>query len=624
MGAGGQGGVHAHGRARSGALGPGEGGGGVHALGRCRERSGTAGGGGGASARAIAGATGGGARGARRTARTDRGRARAGGRPRHARDAGTLRAHPPRQGAARPVRAARRCLRTLLHCGPDPTPYPHSARRLHRGLRGLRRAAVREGMIPARWSMAEQPDPGLTTRLAGQLHIPEPLAALLVQRGLAAPDVAKAFLRPELERLSDPLAWVDMPVAAELVARAVRTRTPILVHGDYDVDGQCAAALLTRVLRSVGGTAHAFVPHRLRDGYDFGPAGLAMAQRVSAGLIITCDCGITAVDGVRAARAAGIDVIVTDHHLPGDELPPASAVLDPRRRDCPSEDKDLCGAGVAFKLAQALMPALGQSSNLPLHFLDYVALATVADVVPLVGENRILVRHGLKMLADSHWTGLRALVEVAGLAGRPIQAGHVGFLLAPRLNAAGRIGEPADGLRLLLSDEGPEATTLAPELGTLNPRRQELDQRILAEALEPAEATPAPEDRALVLAADGWHPGVIGIVASRLVERYGRPTFLIGWDEAGDSGRGSGRSIVGFDLHAALHRVGQHLEKYGGHTMAAGPPIRRGPSQALPGAFLQGAGGRFGPPRPAPGQAGGLGVAPGPGGAGVGRTEGRP
>src|SRR5206468_2412602 len=194
-----------------------------------------------------------------------------------------------------------------------------------------------------------------TTRLAGQLHIPEPLAALLVQRGLAAPDVAKAFLRPELERLSDPLAWVDMPVAVELVARAVRTRTPILVHGDYDVDGQCAAA-----------------------------------------------------------------------------------VLDPRRRDCPSEDKDLCGAGVAFKLAQALMPALGQSSNLPLHFLDYVALATVADVVPLVGENRILVRHGLKMLADSHWTGLRALVEVAGLAGRPIKAGHVGFILAPRLNAAGR------------------------------------------------------------------------------------------------------------------------------------------------------------------------------------------
>ena len=457
-------------------------------------------------------------------------------------------------------------------------------------------------MIPARWAITERPDPALTRALAGQLHIPEPLAAILVQRGLAAPALAKAFLRPELERLSDPLDWVDMPLAVELVTRAVRARTPILVHGDYDVDGQCAAALLTRVLRSVGGTAHAFVPHRLRDGYDFGPAGLAEAQRVSAGLIITCDCGITAIEAVRAARAAGIAVLVTDHHLPGDELPPASAVLDPRRRDCPSEDKDLCGAGVAFKLAQALMPALGQSSNLPLHFLDYVALATVADVVPLIGENRILVRHGLKMLADSRWTGLRALVEVAGLAGRPIKAGHVGFILAPRLNAAGRIGEPADGLRLLLSDEPSPATAIARELETLNARRQELDQRILDEALELAEATLAPDDRALVLAADGWHPGVIGIVASRLVERYGRPTFLIGWDEGGDSGRGSGRSIVGFDLHAALHRVGHHLEKYGGHTMAAGLTIRRQRYEAFRVAFLEVAGELLGPDDLAPAQ----------------------
>ena len=450
-------------------------------------------------------------------------------------------------------------------------------------------------MIPARWAVAAPPDPGLTTALADQLHIPEPLAAILVQRGLTAPERAKAFLRPGLERLSDPLAWLDMQHAVELVARAVRAATPILVHGDYDVDGQCAAALLTRVLRSVGAQVQAFVPHRLRDGYDFGAAGLREAQRMRAGLVITCDCGITAVAAVRAAREAGIDVIVTDHHLPGDELPPASAVLDPRRPACPSQDKDLCGAGVAFKLAQALMPALGQSSNLPLHFLDYVALATVADVVPLTGENRILVRHGLKMLADSRWTGLRALVEAAGLAGRPIKAGHVGFILAPRLNAAGRIGEPAEGLRLLLADDPTEAAAIARELETLNARRQELDQRILDDAVELAEATLRPEDRALVLAADGWHPGVIGIVASRLVERYGRPTFLIGWEEGGDTGRGSGRSIVGFDLHEALRRVGAHLEKYGGHTMAAGLTIRRHRYEAFRVAFLDVAGELLGP-----------------------------
>ncbi|PYO12877.1 MAG: single-stranded-DNA-specific exonuclease RecJ [Gemmatimonadetes bacterium] len=439
-------------------------------------------------------------------------------------------------------------------------------------------------MIPARWAVAAQADPRATTALAGQLNIPEPLAAILVQRGLGAPDLAKAFLRPDLERLSDPLAWADMARAVALVAGVVRAGTPILVHGDYDVDGQCATALLTRVLRSVGGRVHGFVPHRLRDGYDFGPAGLAEAQRVGAGLIITCDCGISAVEAVRAARAAGIEVVITDHHLPGDELPPASAVLDPRRPDCASTDKNLCGAGVAFKLAQALGPALGASPNLPLHFLDYVALATVADVVPLTGENRILVRHGLKMLSDSRWTGLCALVEAAGLAGRPVKSGHVGFILAPRLNAAGRIGEPADGLRLLLADDPAAAAAIARELETLNARRQALDQRILDEAVELAEATLRPEDRALVLAADGWHPGVIGIVASRLVERYGRPAFLIGWD--GDTGRGSGRSIAGFDLHRALHRVGSHLEKYGGHHMAAGFTIRRPCYESFRVAFL--------------------------------------
>ena len=447
-------------------------------------------------------------------------------------------------------------------------------------------------MIP-RWAVAQPPDPELVAALAAELGIPEPLAAILVQRGFTAPDLAKAFLRPGLERLSDPRDWADMRTAVDLVAGAVRSGTPILVHGDYDVDGQCAAALLTRVLRTAGGRAHAFVPHRMRDGYDFGAAGLAEARRLRAGLVVTCDCGITAVDAVRAARAEGLEVIVTDHHVPGDELPPASAVLDPRRPDCPAEDKDLCGAGVAFKLAQALMPALGLSPNVPLHFLDYVALATVADVVPLTGENRILVRHGLKMLADSRWTGLRALVEAAGLAGRPIKTGHVGFILAPRLNAVGRIGDAGEGVRLLLSDDPAEAAALARELETLNARRQALDQSILDEAIALAETVLGPDDRALVLAADGWHAGVIGIVASRLVERYGRPTFLIGWD--GDTGRGSGRSIPGFDLHEALRRVGHHLEKYGGHTMAAGLTVRRDRFEPFRVAFLRVAGELLGP-----------------------------
>ena len=457
-------------------------------------------------------------------------------------------------------------------------------------------------MIPPRWIVTANADPDATRRLAAELRIPDALAAILVQRGLGSPDSAKAFLRPDLERLSDPHRFADMSVAVELLARAVREKRPILVHGDYDVDGQCAAAMLTRVLRSAGGTVHPFVPHRIRDGYDFGSAGLAEAQRVGAKLIITCDCGITANPAVSASRAAGIDVIVTDHHLPGDELPPANAVLDPRRADCESEDKNLCGTGVAFKLAQALVPVLGLSPNLPLHFLDYVGLATIADVVPLIGENRILVRYGLKKLADSRWVGLRALIETAGLGGKPLRGAHVGFILAPRLNAVGRIGDANDGLRLLLTENPQEAAALARELETINARRQEMDQLILDEAIEIVEKTLQPNDAAIVLGAETWHPGVIGIVASRLVERYGRPTFLIGWDEVGEFGRGSGRSISGFDLHGALHQVGMHLEKYGGHTMAAGFTIRRDKFDAFRVAFLGVAGELLTPDDLAPSQ----------------------
>ncbi|HUK22336.1 MAG TPA: single-stranded-DNA-specific exonuclease RecJ [Gemmatimonadales bacterium] len=455
----------------------------------------------------------------------------------------------------------------------------------------------------ARWHLTARPDSSLTAALAAELSIPEPLAALLVQRGHDAPARARAFLRPELTQLSDPWAIADMSRAATVIAGAVRSGTPILVHGDYDVDGQCATALLTRVLRIAGARVHSFIPHRLRDGYDFGTAGLEAAAKVEAGVIITCDCGITAVEPVRAASAQGRAVVITDHHLPPpDGLPPAAAVLDPNRPDCASGATMLCGAGVAFKLAQALVASLGMSPNLPLHFLDYVALATVADMVPLMGENRILVRHGLRLLAQSRWTGLRALVEAAGLEGRPVRAGHVGYILAPRLNAAGRIGEPMDGLRLLLTDDSDEAATLARELETLNARRQAMDQRILEEAKDMAAQTLGPDDRGLVLASDQWHPGVIGIVASRLVERYGRPTFLIAWDPATGLGRGSGRSVAGLDLHAALNRVGHCLVRYGGHAMAAGLTIERARFEEFRVAFLETTGELLGPDDMVPAQ----------------------
>jgi len=431
-----------------------------------------------------------------------------------------------------------------------------------------------------RWAVAPEPNPWEVAALAAALRLPPALAALLVQRGHGTEESARRYLRPALADLSDPYAIAGMSAAVEVIVSTVRSAGRILIHGDYDVDGQCSSALLTRALRVAGADVVPFLPHRLRDGYDFGPAGLKAAQAAGASLIITCDCGITAGETVRAARQAGIGVIVTDHHLPGAELPPALAVVDPQREDDTSGANDLCGTGIAFKLVQALVPALGLPAHLAFHLLDLVALATVADVVPLQGENRILVRHGLKLLADSRWVGVRALIEATGLTGKEIVARHLGFVLGPRLNAAGRVADATDGLRLLLSDDPVEATALAKRLEGLNVERQALDQRMLEEALEQVERTGDPErDASFVLAGDGWHPGVVGIVASRVVERYGRPTFLIAFD--GEIGKGSGRSTSRFDLHAALLACGDLLERYGGHRMAAGLTIHRGRLEAF-------------------------------------------
>ena len=437
--------------------------------------------------------------------------------------------------------------------------------------------AAEAGTFPApplRWTVCPQPDRAEAIALAADLGVPLPLAALLVQRGHATPDAARRFLRPSLADLADPFSLEGMEAAVATIAAAVRAGEAILVHGDYDVDGQCATALLTRALLTAGARVTPFVPHRLRDGYDFGPAGLAAAQAAGASLVITCDCGITAVETVAAAKAAGLRVVVTDHHLPGDALPAADAIVDPQQPGDTSGLGAMCGTGLALKLVQALIPELGLPANLHFHLLDLAALATVADVVPLAGENRIIVKHGLRVLAQSHWPGLRALVEAGGLAGKEVKAGHLGFVLGPRLNAAGRIGDAADGLRLLLTDDPAEAAMLARRLEALNGERQAIDQRILEEALAQVgqHADPA-RDAGLVLAGDGWHPGVVGIVASRIVERYGRPAFLIAFD--GDIGKGSGRSISRFDLHAALHGCGGLLERFGGHRMAAGLTIRR-------------------------------------------------
>jgi single-stranded-DNA-specific exonuclease len=416
--------------------------------------------------------------------------------------------------------------------------------------------------------------PDAVAQLVRELKLPEPLCRLLVARGHGDPARARAFLRPSLDTLHDPFTLAGVSDAVARLSAAIDGGETILVHGDYDVDGICAATLYTRVLRRLGATVIPFVPHRTRDGYDLGAEGIRRAAAANAGLILTADCGIVAHEAVAEAAAMGIDVVVTDHHVPGDALPAAVAVVDPKRADCAYPEPSLSGTGVAYKVCLALARSRGLPDEEVHYTLDLVALATVADVMPLRGENRVLTRFGLRVLQESRLPGLRALIRAAGLEGTSLTAGHLSHALAPRLNAVGRLADAGTGLRLLLS-EAPGCDALAAELETANTRRQAVDREILEQAEARLEGVYQPaRDRALVLAGAGWHAGVIGIVASRLVERFHRPTILIALGEDGALARGSGRSIPGFDLLAAVRACGGHLERYGGHAAAAGFDIR--------------------------------------------------
>jgi single-stranded-DNA-specific exonuclease len=439
-------------------------------------------------------------------------------------------------------------------------------------------------LLERSWRVEPPPDEAVAGALAEGLGAPLPFARLLVQRGLTDVESARRFLRPARADLHDPLLLPDIDRALARLVPAVRAGEPVLVHGDYDVDGQCATAILTRTIRYLGGNAVPFVPHRVRDGYDLSPAGVRAARGAGAKLIVTLDCGTTAVEAVADARSSGIDVIIVDHHLPGPHRPDALALVNPKRPESAYPFPDLCGAGLSWKLALALTDALGRHEHFAWHLLDLAAIATVADLVPLVGENRIIVRLGLRILRETRWPGLKALIGAAGLTKRTIRAGQVAFVLGPRINAVGRIGDANDGLSLLLSDDPVEAERLAAQLERQNAERQALDQRTLEEALETLEREYDPSrDVGVVLAKDGWHPGVIGIVASRIVERIGRPVFIVAFD--GEVGKGSGRSVSRCNLYEALAQCAGHLERWGGHRMAAGLTVYRAQLDAFRAAF---------------------------------------
>jgi single-stranded-DNA-specific exonuclease len=413
------------------------------------------------------------------------------------------------------------------------------------------------------------------SRLAAELAVSTVTARLLCIRGLDDPSEARRFLAPSLADLHDPMALADMAVAVERILGAIARKERIAIHGDYDVDGVTSTVILRRALELLGGDVVHFIPERLRDGYGLQPAALDRLHAQGVQLVISVDCGIRAAEAARHACHLGLDLIITDHHEPDAELPSCVAVINPKRHDCRYPDKNLAGVGVALKLVQALCARLGRVAWLP-AFVKVAALGTLADVVPLVGENRIIAKLGLEMLSKGpHKVGLRALLEASGLLDKTIDSYHVGFVIAPRINAAGRMSTPDIAARLLLAvDEamGSEAKHLAEQLNAENLRRQEEEAAIVAEARKAVETDLDVGARTvIVVAGEGWHRGVIGIVASKLVDAFHRPAIVISID--GDVAHGSCRSIPSFNMLAALESCGELMTRFGGHKQAAGLTI---------------------------------------------------
>jgi len=418
-----------------------------------------------------------------------------------------------------------------------------------------------------RWQIEDRAPSNIIDELEVHTGLNRILLNILYQRNLKTPSEIDHFLAPDLSTGHDPFLLKGMHEAVTRIRAAVENDEKIRIHGDYDVDGVTAVALLVRVLRRIGATVDTCIPHRTEDGYGLSLEALEKARSDGIKVLITVDCGISACREAEHADELGIDLIVTDHHMPGSDLPCALAVINPRQSDCSYPFKDLCGVGLAFKLACALDPPDTEPSLL--EFLDLVALGTTADVVQLQDENRVFVKYGLPQLGRTRWPGIEALIDRTDLQRDTITASQTVFTLAPRINAAGRVSDAHDALMLLLTDDPFEAAELAQSLDLHNNERKEIDRFTLNRAHEIIDAQGGLGDRsALVLCAEEWHAGVIGIVASRLAESYNVPTILVAMD--GEEGKGSARSIFGFDLYEALSECSEHLIEFGGHPRAAG------------------------------------------------------
>jgi single-stranded-DNA-specific exonuclease len=425
--------------------------------------------------------------------------------------------------------------------------------------------------IGPRWETLSCDEPA-ATELAAALGVSPIVARLLCQRGLSDPEAADRFLNPSLDHLHDPMRLADMGVAVDRIMRALERKEKIAIHGDYDVDGVTSTVILRRALELLGADVIHFIPERLKDGYGLQPVAIERLHADGVALVISVDCGIRGAEAGQRARELGVDLIITDHHEPDTVLPPALAIINPKRTDCTYPDKYLAGVGVALKLVQALCRRAGREKLLP-GFIKVAAIGTLADVVPLVGENRVIAKIGLDLLTKGpHKVGLRALLDVSGLTGKTIDSYHIGFMLAPRVNAAGRMSSPDIAARLLLADDETlieEVRQLALQLDGENVKRQEEEAEILAAAKKVVQTDPEVGARSiLVVSGDGWHRGVIGIVASKLMDAFHRPAIVLSVEDG--IAHGSCRSFSRFDMLGALERCAHLLTRFGGHKQAAG------------------------------------------------------
>ncbi|HKQ08288.1 MAG TPA: single-stranded-DNA-specific exonuclease RecJ [Blastocatellia bacterium] len=425
--------------------------------------------------------------------------------------------------------------------------------------------------VPNKRWVQTHADSAQIARLARDLHLSDVLATVLANRGITDPQTAHSFLHPSINDLHDPFLMQDMRAAVRRILEAVARKEKILIYGDYDVDGTTSTVILKKALTLVGADVAYYIPERLKDGYGLREDAMDMAKAQGYHLIISVDTGIRARQVVEHARALGLDIIITDHHLPEQGLPRANAVLNPKRSDCNYPNKNLAGCGVAFKLAQALFIETGRT-NLIEPFIKIAAIGTIADIVPLTGENRVIARYGLAGLSRPNNPGLRALLEVAGVAGRPVSCVDVGFRIGPRINAVGRMAGASAAVDLFDAPDLETAMKLAMQMNEQNLARQQAEADILAQVMAAIERDPSVrQSRVAVIAGEGWHRGVIGIVASKVVEHLHRPAIVISIENG--VGHGSGRSIEAFHLLDGLESCGELFERFGGHAHAAGLAI---------------------------------------------------